>query len=129
MRSHRLGHQEMPMCHAIVIEDEPLIALHMADLAEEAGATSVELVETEGEAIRAAQRQKPDIILSDVRLKAGSGPDAVVAIRRELGHIPVIFVTASPELCSAFDPPSIVLNKPVAQADFIREFARLAPDC
>jgi CheY-like chemotaxis protein len=117
------------MCHVIVIEDEPLIALHMADLAEEAGATSVELVETEVEAVNAAQRRKPDIILSDVKLKVGTGPDAVVAIRQEMGHIPVLFVTASPELCSPFDPPSIVLNKPVSQADFMREFARLAPDC
>lgn len=61
------------MCHAIVIEDEPFIALHMADLAEEAGATSVELVDSESEAIRAARLKKPDIIVSDVRLRAGTG--------------------------------------------------------
>jgi CheY-like chemotaxis protein len=117
------------MCHAIVIEDEPLIALHMADLAEEAGATSVELAESEIEAIEAARRRKPDIILSDVRLRAGTGPSAVVAIRNELGDVPAIFVTASPEHCHPADPPVIVLSKPVARSDFLREFARLAPDC
>jgi hypothetical protein len=36
---------------------EPLIAFQMSDLAEEAGATSVELVETESEAIQAATHE------------------------------------------------------------------------
>jgi CheY-like chemotaxis protein len=117
------------MCHTIVIEDEPLIAFYMADLAEEAGATSVELAETESEAIEAARRRKPDIILSDVRLQTGTGPAAVIAIRLELGFVPVIFITASPRGCRRFAPPSIVLSKPVVRSDFMREFARLVPAC
>jgi AmiR/NasT family two-component response regulator len=50
------------MCHTLIIEDEPLLALHMADLAEEPGATSVDLADTECSAVDLAIRKKPDMI-------------------------------------------------------------------
>lgn len=117
------------MCHALIIEDEPLIALHIADLAEEAGAASVGLAQTEAAAIDAASEQKPDIILSDVHLLIGTGPSAVATIRRELGEIPVIFITATPDALKGFDPRTVVMVKPFDGESLIREFARLVPEC
>ena len=102
----------LSMCHTLVIEDEPLIATHLAELVEEAGATSVDFARTELEAIVAARQRKPDIILSDVQLLDGTGPAAVVAIRRELGHVPVIFITASPHRCYPRDLQTVVMPKP-----------------
>jgi CheY-like chemotaxis protein len=113
------------MCHTLIIEDEPLLALHMADLAEEAGATSVDLADTECGAVDLAMRKKPDMILSDVRLLIGTGPSAVATIRQALGMVPVIFVTANPQRCTPCDPPALVMGKPVRGDDLVREFRRL----
>lgn len=101
------------MCHALIIEDEPLIALHIADLAEEAGATTVIFAETQVTAIDAALEHKPDIILSDVQLLEGTGPAAVTAIRDALGVLPVIFITATPEAVLGLDMEAAVLVKPL----------------
>lgn len=56
------------MCHALIIEDEWLMAEHIRDLVEQAGASTVEVASTEAEAIELARRELPAIILSDVRL-------------------------------------------------------------
>jgi CheY-like chemotaxis protein len=115
------------MCHTLVIEDEPLIAFHMADIAEEAGATSVDFADTESGAVAAALVRKPDIILSDVNLLVGTGPAAVVAIHGEMGQVPVIFITASPEECKPCDAPAVVMSKPLQREHLLSEFARLVP--
>ena len=115
------------MCHALVIEDEWLIAEYVGSLAEQAGATSVDFAENEADAIAAAKRRVPAIILSDVQIRAGTGPNAVEAIHREFGPIPVIFITGTPEECHPCAPPAVVLGKPIRQEEILAEFRRLAP--
>lgn len=112
------------MCHALIIEDEPFIALHIADLVEGAGARSVELAGSESGAIRAASHRRPDIILCDVNLLEGNGPAAVRTIRDRHGLIPVIFVTANPEGLPASYPQSAVIAKPFASEQLIIAFNR-----
>lgn len=114
-------------CHVLIIEDEWLIADHLAALAEEAGATSVALAGMEDEAVRCAHDRTPDIILSDVRLAVGTGPRAVRTIMSELGAIPVIFITATPEACRPCEPSSVILQKPIDPARLIEAFKRLVP--
>ncbi|UUL83799.1 response regulator [Sphingomonas qomolangmaensis] len=116
----------MTMCHALIIEDEWVIAEYLALLAEDAGATSVAIAFTENEAVLAAHDHKPDIILSDVILTAGTGPCAVRTIISELGEIPVIFITATPSQCYPRKPSSVVFDKPFAAADVTDMFRRLA---
>lgn len=115
------------MCHVLIIEDEWLIAEHLACLVEQAGATSVATAGTQDEAIRAAHARTPDIILSDVKLLAGTGPRAVAAITAALGHIPVIFVTGTPEECHPCAASTVILHKPVDDARVVATFRRLAP--
>lgn len=115
------------MCHVLIIEDEWLIAEHLIQLAEQAGATSFATACTQDEAIRAADERTPDIILSDVKLLAGTGPCAVAAIVAALGPIPVIFITGTPEACHPRAASSVVLQKPVNAARVIEAFRRLAP--
>jgi CheY-like chemotaxis protein len=117
----------VPMCHVLIIEDEWLIADLLMSLAEEAGATSTAIAITEDEAVAAARDQLPSIILSDVNLQAGTGPDAVRTIIAEAGHIPVIFITATPEQCRPDDPPGLVLRKPVLRHNVLNAFRQLAP--
>jgi len=110
------------MCHVLIIEDEALIALDLQDMVAAIGAKTFSFAETEREAIDAARAQRPDVILSDVMLREGSGPKAVETIQGEMGPLPVIFITATPETCAAADPHAIVLAKPIVDARVCEAF-------
>lgn len=114
------------MCHVLIIEDEWVIAEHIAWLAEDGGATSVRIAATERDAVEAAREEPPAVILSDVRLLEGTGPGAVAAIRRAQGAVPVIFITGTPEEVEACEPPTVVLGKPVSGAAVIAQLRSLA---
>jgi CheY-like chemotaxis protein len=73
------------MCHVLIIEDEPLIALTIQDLLEDEGAASFEIAATEAQAVAAARDHRPNLITSDVKLIEGAGSAAVAAIHKRLG--------------------------------------------
>lgn len=79
------------------------------------GATSFDFATTQADAVRVALSRRPDLITSDVKLLAGTGPAAVVEIHRRLGEVPVIFISGTPEDCQPCAPPGVVLAKPLAQ--------------
>ncbi|WP_267397778.1 MULTISPECIES: response regulator [unclassified Sphingomonas] len=115
------------MCHVLVIEDEWMIAEHVADIARAAGATSIDTADTQHDAVKAAQSHLPAIILSDVNLLQGTGPRAVAAIQAAYGPIPVIFITGTPEDCEPCDHSAVVLQKPLNELAITRAFRRMAP--
>lgn len=115
------------MCHVLIIEDEVLIALDLQEMLASAGAATFSFAETERAAIDAARLRRPDVIMSDVMLREGTGPMAVATIQRELGPLPVIYVTATPESCAECDPPARVLIKPVAVTAVRAAFRAVAP--
>jgi CheY-like chemotaxis protein len=115
------------MCHVLVIEDNFLIADYIVQLVEEAGATSIAQAVTQSEAVAQARQRRPELIMSDVQLLEGTGPLAVQTILAELGPIPVIFVTGTPEDCEPCDKPAIVLSKPINQLEVVRHFKQMAP--
>jgi CheY-like chemotaxis protein len=78
------------MCHVLIIEDEPVVAMDLQMLLEAEGATSIDIAASEAEAIAAARMHRPGFITSDVKLPQGTGPHAVRRIRDEHGDIPVI---------------------------------------
>ena len=104
------------MCHALIIEDEPFVAMLIEDLLLAEGVDTVTVVVCEEDAITEAAARRPDFITSDVTLVSGSGPDAVRAIHRAHGDIPVLFITATPERCPTGDPPVRILQKPASSA-------------
>lgn len=114
------------MCHVLIIEDEPLIALDLEDLLQMHGARSFSFADGQRDAVRAARTTRPDVILSDVSLREGSGPLAVQTIRDEMGPIPVIFVTATPEACNPCAPPGQVFRKPLDRPAIGAAFRLLA---
>lgn len=111
----------------LIIEDDPLVSMHLSMLIEDAGATSISTAGTEADAISAALDHRPDVILSDVRLITGTGPKAVASIFGDCGPIPVIFVTGTPEECEPCDYAAAVFNKPVNERVLIEAFLRVAP--
>jgi len=115
------------MCHVLVIEDEFLIATYIQAVLEENGATSVEVVDTEHGAIRAALTKRPGVITSDIKLREGSGLKAVRTIHEQAGLIPVIFITSTPELCDMAGPHVRVLGKPAAEPTIRHAFLEVFP--
>lgn len=115
------------MCHVLVIEDEPMIAMLVQDTLEEAGATSFAFAATEKDAVRLALQQAPAVIASDVHLLEGTGPQAVQQIHAELGEVPVIFITAAPRDCQPCNPPGVVLTKPLNLHHLATAFRQFAP--
>ena len=115
------------MCHVLIIEDEALIALDLQDMVTAVGAKTFSFAETEREAIDAARAQRPDVILSDVMLREGTGPKAIETILGEMGPLPVIFITATPEACTSCDPSAVVRGKPIIDARVREAFRAVAP--
>jgi CheY-like chemotaxis protein len=113
------------MCHALVIEDNYIIATLIADMIMEAGVTTVALAATQAEAIAAAFERNPAIILSDVNLAEGTGPGAVQIILSTLGVIPVVFVTGSPNECDPRIKAAAIFTKPFEPQLLIREVEQI----
>ncbi len=115
------------MCHVLIVEDEPLIALDLESLLSDQGATSFSFAASEAEAVSEAFDRRPDLITSDVTLLEGTGPSAVRAIRTALGLIPVIYVSALAVGHIDDDVHTRALQKPLDRSALITAFRELKP--
>jgi len=98
----------------LIIEDEPVIAADIEALVRELGHNVSDIVATRQEAIDAARRSAPGLVLADIQLADGSsGVDAVKDILAE-HDAPVIFITAFPErlLTGERPEPTFLITKP-----------------
>jgi two-component system, response regulator PdtaR len=116
------------MCHVLIIEDDWLIADHIAQLVEAAGASSIDMADSEDDAIASASLRAPEVIISDVSLgKGGHGPTAVQRIIGMIGERPVLFVTGEPRIFQPHSASMRVLHKPVEDEILIATFLEIAP--
>ncbi len=100
--------------NVLIIEDELLIAMDLETIVGSLGHTVQEIATTKTEALAAVKRQKPGLILADVKLADGSsGLDAVREIVSE-SEVPIIFITAYPEkvLTGERPEPTFLISKP-----------------
>jgi DNA-binding response OmpR family regulator len=97
--------------HALVIEDEFLIAMLIEDELRDLGYTSFDIVSREREAVEAAKRRCPDLITADNKLTNGSGVIAVQEIC-ENQVIPVVFIVGVPEDVKSPVPFAAIVGKP-----------------
>lgn len=107
---------EMIRSRVLIIEDEPLIAMHLEQMMEDMGHSVLANATTCEEAVRAAKADAPDLILADIQLADGSsGIDAVNMILQQL-DVPVVFITAFPERLLTGKPsePAFLVTKPFA---------------
>lgn len=98
----------------LVIEDEAVIAMDIKELAEELGHRVVEIARTRDEAVAAAARHAPGLVMADIRLADdSSGVDAVRDILARI-DAPIVFVTAYPERLLTGDrpEPTYLVTKP-----------------
>ena len=98
----------------LIIEDEPVIAADIEALVRELGHNISDVVATRKEAVDAARRSPPGLVLADIQLADGSsGVDAVKDILAD-HDTPVIFITAFPErlLTGERPEPTFLITKP-----------------
>jgi CheY-like chemotaxis protein len=99
---------------ALIIEDEPLIALDLQNLIEQLGHDVTTIARTHTEAVQAALESRPGLILADIQLADGSS--GLEAVDEILGsqEVPVIFITAFPErfLTGQAPEPAFLITKP-----------------
>ena len=99
---------------ALIIEDEPLIALDVAELLRQLGHKVIGVARTHDEAVAIVKAHSPGLVVADIKLADGSsGLEAVQEILRSIS-VPVIFITAFPErlLTGQRPEPTYVLSKP-----------------
>jgi CheY-like chemotaxis protein len=101
----------------LLVEDNDMIAILLSDLLEGLGHVICSIARTESEAISAAIRHEPDILIVDVKLKQGTGVSAVREITR-IRPFPHFFITG--EGIHAVKSEAIVLQKPFREADLMR---------
>ena len=103
----------MSELHALIVEDELLVALGLQSMLTELGFGSFAFAGTARQALEQARMQAPDLMTVDVGLLDGDGFEAVDAIEAACGPVAAIYVTGDGEV-SARRPDAVVLEKPVA---------------
>lgn len=116
----------------LVVEDEVMIAWMIESLLEDMGFSSVTIVSSGEDAVAAAVRLHPALLVSDINLgsRGMDGIAAAVAISAVEDPM-ILFVTAhagSGEVgrIGASVPGALVLRKPVERAELARAVASLA---
>lgn len=112
--------------HALIIEDESLIAMAIEDALRDCGFTSFDFAVSADEARTAAARKCPDLITADVELRPGCGITAVQSICSER-PIPVLFITGRPGEVRLRMPGHALVEKPF-HAEHVMEAVKLTMD-
>lgn len=107
------------MPHALIIEDQFLIATTIADELRECGYDTADIAVSEEEAIQFAESSCPDLITVDQRLASGSGISAIRHICRDRA-IPVIWVTGVATEVRNIVSDAVILEKPFSHQALCR---------
>jgi len=113
----------MKALRVLVVEDEILIGMLLADTLGAMGYDVCAIEATETGAVAAAARCKPDLMIVDARLRHGSGVSAVEEILRT-GWVPHVFVSGESLSVHALTPGSVVIQKPFRGIDLDRAIQR-----
>lgn len=97
--------------HALIIEDQFLVAALIEDVLRELGYTSFDIVDSEEDAVAAARIRCPDLITADQRLAQGTGVAAVRIICADQA-IPVVFISEYQDEVREQLPDAVLIGKP-----------------
>jgi two-component system, response regulator PdtaR len=106
----------MKALRILVVEDNAMIGMLLAEMLAAMGHEVCALETTATNAVTAAVRCRPDLLIVDVRLGDGSGISAVEEIRRA-GPIAHLFVTGDTARVKALRPDAVVIQKPFREVD------------
>ena len=106
----------MKALRVLIMEDDPLIGMLLAEWLEEMGVCAV--AATAVDAVTAAAQNRPDLVIADARLGDGSGVSAIEEILRT-GFVPHLFITGNISRVKALRPGAVVLEKPFRVAELM----------
>ncbi len=98
----------------LIIEDEPMIAMHLEQIVEDMGHDVSAMAMTHADALARAHEVRPELVLADIQLADGSsGLEAAQEILLSF-DVPVVFITAFPErlLTGERPEPTFLVTKP-----------------
>ena len=109
----------MNLLRILVVEDDAIVGMLLAEMLEEMGYDVCAIEASQADAVAAAMRCRPDLMIVDVQLGDGSGVLAVEEILRTR-PIPHLFVSGDPTAVTALRPGAVALQKPFREADLAR---------
>jgi CheY-like chemotaxis protein len=109
----------MKALRVLVIEDDALIAMLLSELLASMGHDVCATAATEAEAVIAAARHRPDLMIVDAGLGRGSGVSAVEEILRA-GPIAHVFISGDAGRVHTRKPNAVVVRKPFREAELAR---------
>jgi two-component system, response regulator PdtaR len=113
--------------HALIIEDDYLIAQSLRDMLEGFGFTKFSFARSEDVAVVGANQPDIDLVTADVRLLPGDGVNAVEAICAQR-DLPVIFITGYREELEERKPGDTVNQKPVKEEELYEAIRKVLGD-
>jgi two-component system, response regulator PdtaR len=106
----------MKALRVLVVEDDAVIGMLLADMLAEMGHDVCAIEATEADAVAAAVRCRPNLMIVDARLGDGSGLSAVEEILRT-GLVPHLFISGDTFGVQARSPGAVVIQKPFRESD------------
>ena len=106
----------MKALRILVVEDDAMIGMLLAEMLVEMGYEVCAIEASEDDAVAAAARCNPDLLIVDAWLGDGSGVAAVEKIAGA-GTIPHLFVSGDIARVRALSPGAVVVQKPFREAD------------
>jgi CheY-like chemotaxis protein len=100
----------------LVVEDDAMIGVLLGEMLEGMGYDVCGIEATEADAVTAAARCRPDLMIVDVQLGDGSGVIAIDTIHRT-GPVPHVFVSGNMARLRALRPGSIAIQKPYRESE------------
>ena len=111
----------MKALRVLVIEDDALIAMLLAEQLSDMGHDVCGTAATEDEAVLAAAHHRPDLMVVDAGLGRGSGVSAVEEICRAAPlPLPHVFISGDTERVRLRRPNAVVIGKPFRPAELAR---------
>ncbi|MFG1314696.1 response regulator [Xanthobacter autotrophicus] len=108
----------------LIVEDDFMIGTHLAEMLEDMGHEVCAVESTEAEAVAAADRCRPDLLIVDAWLREGSGISAVETICRSR-QVPHVFVSGDAASVKAVLPAAVVVEKPFRPEVLTRAIQRM----
>lgn len=103
----------------LVVEDDAVIGMMLAEMLEEMGHDVCSIEATEADAVSAADRCRPDLMIVDVLLGDGNGVSAVAQIFLTR-PVPHLFVSADISRLKSLRPSAVAIQKPYRESDLSR---------
>lgn len=103
----------------LVVEDDAIIGTLLAEMLAGMGHEVCAIEATEADAVSAAARCKPDLMIVDVSLGEGSGISAIETIHCTR-PVPHVFASGDVSRVRALRPGSIFIQKPFRESDLAR---------